>query len=95
MHSIEEGNREFETEYRDIATRYNECVMTSIRTMWGIPLEYVKLQFGTELWQYCMDMALPYLESGKLELKDNCLCLTRKGIFISDGIISDLMFIEE
>ena len=42
-----------------------------------------------------MDMALPYLKSGKLKLKDDYLYLTRKGIFISDGIISDLMFVEE
>lgn len=95
MRAIEEGHREFETEYRDIATRYNECIMTVIRTMWGVSMQYIEQTFGTELWQYCMDMALPYLKSGKLELKNNHLCLTREGIFISDGIISDLMFIEE
>jgi len=95
MRSIEEGHREFETEYRDIVTCYNECIMTAIRTMWGVSLEYVELQFGTELWQYCMDMARPYLESGKLKIEDNYLRLTREGIFISDGIISELMFIEE
>lgn len=95
MRSIEEGHREFETEYRDIATRYNECIMTAIRTMWGVPMQYVEQTFGAELWQYCMDMASPYLKSGKLELKDDYLCLTREGIFTSDGIISDLMFVEE
>ncbi len=26
---------------------------------------------------------------------NNRLCLSRKGIFVSDGIISDLMFVEE
>ena len=95
MRSIEKGHREFETEYRDIAPRYNECIMTAIRTMWGVSMQYVKQTFGTDLWQYCMDMALPYLKSGKLKLKDDYLYLTRKGIFISDGIISDLMFVEE
>ena len=94
MRSIEEDGREYETEYRDRTTRYNECIMTSIRTMWGIPLDKLEQVFGTEMWQYCMDMAHPYLENGKLKIEDNHLRLTREGIFISDGIISDLMFIE-
>lgn len=95
MHGIETDRRKFETEYRDRATCYNECIMTCIRTRWGVPLKYLEQKFGTEMWQYCMDMATPHLESGKLKIQDNHLCLTREGIFISDGIISDLMFIEE
>lgn len=95
IESIETDKRDFETEYRDIATCYNECIMTSIRTMWGVPMNYVKKEFGPELWQYCMDMAEPYLKSRKLELENDYLRLTQKGIFISDGIMSDLMFIEE
>ena len=95
MQGIETDRRKFETEYRDKTTCYNECIMTCIRTLWGISLKYIEMEFGTEMWKYCMDMATPYLESGKLKIQDNHLCLTREGIFISDGIISDLMFIEE
>lgn len=95
MRSIEEGNRRFETERRNRATCYNECIMTSLRTMWGVSLNHVEQNLGTDLHQYCMDMARPYLHSGKLEMRNNHLCLTREGIFISDGIIADLMFIEE
>ena len=40
-------------------------------------------------------MARPHLDCGNLEIYDNNrLCLSRKGIFVSDGIISDLMFVE-
>ena len=95
MQGIETDRRKFETEYRDKTTCYNECIMTCIRTLWGISLKYIEMEFGTEMWKYCMDMATPYLESGKLKIQDNHLCLTREGIFISDGIISDLMFIDE
>jgi hypothetical protein len=42
-----------------------------------------------------MDMALAHLDSGKLEIHGNRLRLTREGIFVSDGIMSDLLFIEE
>ncbi len=93
--AVESGGRRFEKEYLDRTTRYNECVMTSIRTQWGVPLHDVERKFGKELWQYCMDMARPHLHNGQLEIRDNHLCLTRKGIFVSDGIMSDLMFVEE
>ena len=76
-------------------TRYNECVMTSLRTRRGIDLPTLEARFGQSLSDYCNTMAAPYLRSGKLELQDNHLRLTREGIFVSDGIISDLMFVEE
>ena len=62
----------------------------------GVPLNDIEQKFGKELWQYCFDMARPHLDCGNLEIYDNNrLCLSRKGIFVSDGIISDLMFVEE
>ena len=42
------------------------------------------------------ETSYPHLDCGNLEIYDsNRLCLSRKGIFVSDGIISDLMFVEE
>ena len=42
------------------------------------------------------ETSYPHLDCGNLEIYDNNrLCLIRKGIFVSDGIISDLMFVEE
>ena len=32
----------YEREELDIKTRFNEYIMTSLRTMWGIDLEYVE-----------------------------------------------------
>ena len=95
IHSIENNHRRFENEYLDRTTRYNECIMTSIRTKRGLSLNDLEREFGKELWQYCMNMAPPHLDSGKLEIRDSHLCLTRKGIFVSDSIMSDLMFIED
>ena len=69
--------------------------MTSLRTRRGIDLPTLITCFGQELSDYCTSMAVPYLKSNKLEQQDNHLRLTREGIFVSDGIISDLMFVEE
>lgn len=93
--AIEEKNRLYEKEELNLTTRYNEYIMTSLRTRRGIDLPTLITCFGQELSDYCTSMAVPYLKSNKLEQQDNHLRLTRKGIFVSDGIISDLMFVEK
>lgn len=91
---IEENQRVYEIESLDLTTRYNEFIITTIRTMWGTPIEKLKLMFGNEKWEYCQKIATPYLETGKLEEKDGVLRLTREGIFISDSIMSDLLWVD-
>ena len=93
MSGIESGQRDFEQEERDLATRYNEFIITTIRTVWGTPIEKLKQEFGNELWEYCRKMSAPYLENGKLEMHEGALRLTREGIFISDSIMSDLLWV--
>lgn len=94
IRSVEAGERQHETEFLSPATRYNEYVMTRLRTRQGISLSEIEQAFGTKRGDYCTQAATPYLESGSLKLEDGRLRLTRQGIFVSDGIISDLMFIE-
>lgn len=95
IEGIESENRHFESEVRDNITAYNELIITSIRTMWGVSLKKLEEEFGTELLEYCKQMAAPYLQTGKLTKKNDSLCLTREGIFISDSITRDLFFAEE
>lgn len=91
---IEENRRAFETEFLDPATRYNEFIITTMRTAWGTPIEKLKQEFGDEMWDYCRKMAAPYLANGKLEVHDGALKLTREGIFISDSVMSDLLWVD-
>lgn len=95
MEGIEQGTRVFETETRDKTTAYNEFIITSVRTMWGIPLQKLEQTYGQELLQYCCKMADSFLKSGKLMEENGYLRLTREGIFISDSIMRDLLFVEE
>lgn len=91
MLAIEHGLRDFEQEELDIDTRYNEFVMTRLRTCEGFNLNDVKQKFGKPYHDYCLHLASPYLHQGLLEHKKDALKLTPKGIFVSDDIISDLM----
>ena len=93
MKGVEEGELDVEVEELDLYTRYNDFVLTSIRTAWGMPLSKLRSEFGEELYRYCMRMAKPHLEQGVLEIGEDVLRLTRKGIFVSDGIMSDLMWV--
>lgn len=91
---INNGLNISEIEGLDLYTRYNDYVITTIRTVWGMPLERLKTEFGDELYDYCLKMAKPHISQGTLEIKDNILKLTQNGIFISDGIMSDMLWVD-
>ena len=93
MEGIEMGKPNYEIEELDIYTRYNDFVITSIRTCWGMPLSQLRTTFGEELYRYCLRMAKPHLEQGVLEISEETMKLTKDGIFVSDGIMSDLLWV--
>lgn len=81
----------YEIEALDNATRYNEYIMTGLRTSHGISLDEVAARYGQPLADTCQKSATPHLESGKLITEENRIKLSREGIFVSDAIICDLM----
>ena len=94
IQGIQRGEEISEIEELDLYTRYNERIITNIRTCWGMPLETLKTDFGSKLYNYCMRMAQPHLNQGTLEIKEGVLKLTEQGIFTSDGIMSDLLWVD-
>ena len=94
MKGIELGKPDYDIEELDLYTRYNDFVLTSIRTSWGMPLTHLRTTFGEELYNYCLRMAKPHIREGVLEIREDVLKLTRRGIFVSDGIMSDLMWVD-
>lgn len=82
-----------ETEFLDIHTRYNDFIITGLRTMWGVNLHDIQQFFGEEKYEYCQKQTSPYLKKGLLLRKNDILTLSREGIFISDGIMSDLLYV--
>lgn len=92
--AAENGTLDFEIEELDQATRYNDFVITAIRTCWGMSLDKLKTDFGARLYDYCLRMARPHIEQGTLQITDDTLRLTEQGIFVSDGIMSDMLWVE-
>lgn len=91
--NLENNQQILEVEYLDTDTRYNDYIITSLRTMWGLSLETLKKEFGDFYYNYALKAAEKHIKSDFLELKNNKLKLTQKGIFLSDGIMSDLLHI--
>jgi oxygen-independent coproporphyrinogen-3 oxidase len=89
--AVNEEEPAFEKELLDNKTRYNEYIMTSLRTMWGIDLEYVEKVFYREGHDYVVNLAGKFLNYGLLKQDKKNLVLTNQGKMISDNIISEFM----
>lgn len=76
--------------------RFNEYIMTSLRTMWGISIEKVALDFGYDYVQHLKKEIEPYIEKKEVVLQDNnSYVLTAKGKLMADHIASALFTIED
>ena len=89
--ALEQGKRDYEQETLDKDTRYNEFIMTRLRTCEGFSLDDLQQRFGLAYHNYCQHLAAPFLKQGLLLQDEDTLRLSREGIFVSNDIISDLM----
>lgn len=94
-HAIEKGLSLLEVEETTLYTRYNDYIITSLRTSKGLSLTYLKDKFGETLYRYCCEQAQPHLQQEMLLQRGHSFFISKKGLFISDGIMSDLLFVEE
>lgn len=95
IESIEKGIIPAETEILSMDTKFDDYVMTSLRTCEGIDIDYIKKNFSEKHYEYLKNEAERHIKSGFLVYTDDRkrLRFTRKGIFLSDSIMSDLMYV--
>jgi len=91
IRSVSTGKIPFEKEDLDRLTTFNEYVMTSLRTMWGIDLGYVEAYYDKELHDYLINLSGKYIRYGLMHREKNTLVLTDQGRMISDNIIAELL----
>ncbi|MFZ4550099.1 MAG: coproporphyrinogen III oxidase, partial [Bacteroidales bacterium] len=84
------GKVESENESLSITTRFNEFIMTSLRTVWGCDLVMVKQKFGSEKAENLLLNAMPFIESGQMVYDLGKLILTPEGRLFTDGISATL-----
>ncbi|GGI55859.1 coproporphyrinogen III oxidase [Winogradskyella haliclonae] len=88
--AISESKLPIEIEDLTITDRYNEYVMTGLRTIWGVSIQKIENDFGLLYKDYILKMAESLLNQDLLYLEAAHLHVTKKGQFLSDGIASEL-----
>jgi oxygen-independent coproporphyrinogen-3 oxidase len=82
-----------EIEKLTLEDRYNEYIMTGLRTIWGVSLVRIEQEFGIEFLNYLKQQSQKFIDDGLLSITDDLLKPTLKGKFLTDGIASDLFYL--
>ena len=91
---VSSGSSYYETELLGDTDVYNEYIMTRLRTRNGIDLEEFDCQYGeNEANTLFKEMMKRHLTHGNLAVESGHLHLTRKGLFISDSVMSDFFVV--
>ena len=91
--AIAQNELPIERESLSKTDRYNEYIMTGLRTIWGISLMKIKNNFGGEFVEYLENQSKKYIHQELLYIENGILKTTKKGKFLSDGIASDLFML--
>ena len=91
--AIDTGILPIEREQLSETDKYNEYIMTGLRTKRGVSLDKIESDFGPVFRENTLEMAKIDLEEGFLILRENSLFVTTKGKFLSDGIASRLFLV--
>jgi len=100
INSIQEQILPIERETLSVADRYNEYVMTGLRTIYGVSLEKVRNDFGELYEAHIKKESQKFIDQGLLvitsetnhssNIQAQIVYTTQKGKFLCDGIASDL-----
>ena len=91
--AIENDELPMETEVLTIRDKYNEYIMTGLRTIWGVSLDRIQKEFGGKYEEYLLLQSEKFRDQGLLNLDGDILTTTQKGKFLADGIAADLFMI--
>lgn len=80
----------FEKEILTEKERFNEYILTSLRTIWGVDLNYLKTNFNSEFVRSFTNQIANYIKQDSVTLKDSTYTLTEKGKLFADKIASEL-----
>jgi oxygen-independent coproporphyrinogen-3 oxidase len=87
---IDAGTPDFEIETLTEENKFNEYIMTRLRTILGINPAFISKEFGEEALNTFLSDVEPYVSSGHLQWKQDSLILTQTGKLLADKIASDL-----
>jgi oxygen-independent coproporphyrinogen-3 oxidase len=78
-----------------LENKFNEYVMTSLRTQWGVDLAKIALDFGSDYKKHLLAFADEHIATNLLAFADEKLTLTTKGKLFADRIAADLFITDD
>ncbi len=94
LKSLAQNKLPNETEILSQKEQFNETIMTGLRTIWGVDLTAIEKDFGIQFKTQLLEQAQKHISQGLLEIdKSQKLKITLKGLFLADGIASDLFVV--
>ena len=82
-----------EIEILTIEQQYNEYVLTSLRTIWGVDLDYLSERFLENILEHFLKEISKWIEKGYIQKRNTKYTLTQKGKAYADGVCSDLFIV--
>lgn len=93
INALKIGQLPREIEKLSLTDRYNEYIMTGLRTQWGVSLKKIETEFGNTYKEYLLKQSQKHIDEHLLFLDNDILLVTKKGKFLSDGLASDLFLV--
>jgi oxygen-independent coproporphyrinogen-3 oxidase len=91
--AIQNNKSYFEEEILSENNKYNEYILTRIRTVWGVSTDFIQSNFGEKKVAHFLKNINKYKTSDLVIQDNNIFTLTKKGLFVSDEIMTNLMII--
>jgi oxygen-independent coproporphyrinogen-3 oxidase len=94
IQAISKNELPIESEFLTVDNKFNEHIMTGLRTMWGVSLDMIENRYGAEYKEYLVDQAKESIGNELMHIENGCLKISKKGKYLSDGLISDLFMVD-
>jgi len=91
--AIQNNKSYFEEEVLSENNKYNEYILTRIRTVWGVSTDFIQSNFGEKKVAHFLKNIAKYKSSDLVIQDNNVFTLTKNGLFVSDEIMTNLMII--
>lgn len=95
LKAISENRLDTEIETLSVTEKYNDYILTALRTSDGIDFQYISNKFGTRFSDLSKEVAAKQQKDGNVEIIGEKCHLTEKGIFISDSIFTEFIVVDE
>ncbi len=95
IQAIENDKPFYEEEILTVNDKYNEYILTRLRTEWGCDIKEIENLFGEKYVNYFLKQLEQHTHKNFIEIKQNNITLNKQGKHFADGIASDLFYVKE